>query len=962
MSLTDDKKKLLELLLKKKGVAVKSDSGQSIPLVDRSKPLELSYGQQQLWFLENLESGTPAYVFCNAIKLSGELNSNAIEHSINRIIERHEILRTVYDSHEGKPFQRILPHQYEKLDILDLSELNEQDKDRKIKFEAETEAKQPFDIRTQKCIRYKLLKVSDNEHILLLTMHHIVFDGWSLGVLFNELSKHYSDYLQDAKSVAPLTIQYADYASWQRNYLNSGELDRQLGYWTEQLQGDLPVLTLPSDRPRPAVQSFNGNLHFFEIDSDLTNALKFIAKKHECTLFMVLLSAYYILLNRYTGQEDLLVGSPIASRNHADIESLIGFFVNTLVLRANLSGELEYSALLNQLRRTTMDAYAHQDVPFEILVEKLKPERDLSYNPIYQVMFALQNTPPPSSEFSGLNMSLQEIDSGTALFDITLNMWEENGRLKGYFEYNTDLFDESTIIRMTGHYCNILSSVANNYDIKLNEISLLGAHESRMLIEEWNDTDLEPVSYTSICQLFDQEANTNPDSIAIVHKSQSISYGELKEKSEKVASILIDKNESTSPFVGICLERSIDMFIGIMGVLKAGYAYAPIDPSYPKDRIEHIINDAGLSIILTSTDKKESLPAFDPDNLITLDNMDYLNNEAINDTLQNTENPAYIIYTSGSTGLPKGVPITHKNLLHSTISRINYYADKVSAFMLLSSFSFDSSVAGIFWTLCTGGKLVLPAQGEEKDIVALKSLICENNVSHLLCLPSLYNVLLSEASQDEISALKAVIVAGEACPAELVAKHFAKLSSTRLYNEYGPTEGTVWSTVYKTDPDLKLPSIPIGKPIPYMMTYILDKNYNLCPIGVPGELYIAGAGVSSGYHNKDELTRQKFLPNPYSTKYPVMYRTGDMVRYLPDGNIEFLGRIDNQVKVRGFRIELSEIESVISRYPDINEVLVVTRDIDMGEEQDISIDQLFETIDVDSARRIIQKVSGAYSG
>lgn len=930
-SLSGKKSELLARLLKERGVIVEqSRSSDKIPRYPRTGPLPLSYGQQQLWFLEQLNAGTAAYVFTNAVHIKGPLQIAALEQAVGDIVARHEILRTQHTASEGRPTQVILPPSPLRLPVIDLRGLPEDQRRTEADRLARHEARTPFDIPQQALIRVTLLIVGDRQFTLLLTLHHMVYDGWSLGIFFRELAALYAAHAaRQPLSLPELPIQYADYAQWQRETLQGTALDGQLEYWKTKLGGALPVLNLPTDRPRPAVQRFNGAMQPLSLPDYLAGALNALSQREGCTLFMLLLAAFKVLLHRYSGQDDVIVGSPIAGRHRPEIESLIGFFVNTLALRTDLAGDPSFRELLARVRVTAMDAFAHQDVPFEVLVEELRPTRDLSYNPIYQAMFALQNTPAPNNAIGDLAMTLEEVDSGTSLFDLTLSLWEVSGGLKGWFEYSTDLFDRDTMVRMGGHYRQLLESIAANPDQRISQLPMLTPAERTRVLVEWNDTRTALPADRCIHHLIENVARQNPAAVAVHCQGKRLTYSELNQKADRLANFLVGRGVGPETFVGLCVERSLDMIVGILGILKAGGAYVPLDPTYPKERLGFMLQDTKAPVLLTQRHLVAELPPHGAAVYCLDDEWDRISQGGNANRVApvGPDNIVYVIYTSGSTGTPKGVLVTHRNLVHSTSARLRYYPNPVTGFVLLSSFAFDSSVAGIFWTLCQGGTLWIPERGVEQDPARIAEQIRVAGASHVLSLPSLYSFLLHQSSPAQLASLNTVIVAGEACPASLPALHHGRLPQAALYNEYGPTEGTVWSTVYRF-PESSAPTpAPIGRPIPNMEVYIIDGQRQPVPIGVAGEIYIGGAGIARGYLNRPDLTREKFVEHPF-TRHPEarLYRTGDLARYRADGNIEFLGRVDHQVKIRGYRIELGEIEAALRKHPGLKDVVVVARD------------------------------------
>lgn len=907
------------------------DSGKFTISVDmRATPIPLSFAQQRLWFLDQLEPDNPFYNIPVALRLTGRLNITALTQSFSEIVSRHEALRTIFEMGDnGDPIQKILANVTADIETIDLTHLLANQSSAWMALCRE-EAAKSFDISSGPLIRASLLMLSDSgdsqDAILMLTVHHIVSDGWSSTVLVREFAALYRAFSQHQASPLPeLPIQYADFACWQRRWLAGEELERQIGYWQTQLAGTPGVLDLPTDHPRPAVMAYRGANLSFEIPPALAQQIRTMSSQHNVTLFMLMLATFKILLSRYSGQADISVGTPVANRNRQEIEGLIGFFVNTLVLRSDLSANPTFTALLAQIKHIVLDGQNHQDLPFEKLVEALQPERDPSRSPLFQVMFVLQNHEKLTLSLPGLEIGMLEDQSQTAKFDLTLHIQDwPDGRLSGSVEYSTALFEAETIERFIQHYLMLLQAAVGKPQMRVSELQLLTGEEKRQILEDWNATAAVYPQNLCLHQLFEVQAGRTPNAIALTFEEQSLTYAELNAKANQLAHYLIEQGVGPDVLVGICLERSLEMVIGLLGILKAGGAYVPLDPAYPEERLALMVEDAGVCLLLTL----QGLATYHQRPTLYLDQ----DSPAIglcSDSNPNLRNHpldlAYLIYTSGSTGRPKGVAVTHRNAVHSTFARFAHYPDPVKAYLLLSSFAFDSSVAGLFWTLGQGGCLCLPSDDDGKDPAALAGLIERHRISHLLALPSLYALLLEQASE-KLNNLKAAIVAGEACATEVVKRHFAALPDVKLYNEYGPTEGTVWSSVHQAGlDDLERP-LAIGRPVGNVRLYILDRHLNPAPISVAGELYIGGGGIVRGYWQRPELTAERFVPDPFLIDGGRLYRTGDLARYRADGAIDFLGRIDHQVKIRGFRIELGEIEVQLQAHINVKEAVVLARE------------------------------------
>jgi len=901
----------------------------TIKPIARTDELPLSFGQQRLWFLNQLEGPNATYNMPSVLRLVGTLHRAALEESLTEIVRRHESLRTTFTTINGKPHQVIHQSFNPIKEVVDLQPLAAAEQTSEILSNAQEEAQRPFALAEGPLVRATLLKLSAEEHVLLFTMHHIISDGWSIGVIIQELSSLYNAFSQGQPSPLPaLPIQYVDFAHWQRQWLTGEVLEAQLNYWRQQLMGVPALLELPTDYPRPASLSYQGATQEIQLTAELTQQLKKLSQQTGTTLFMTLLSAFAVLLSRYSGMNDIVIGSPIANRTQSQTESLIGFFVNTLVFRIDLEGDPNVTALLKRVRRVALDAYANQDIPFEQLVEELQPVRSFSHSPLFQVMFVLQNVPTGSLELVGLSLTPLEPESVVAQFDLTLSMEETDQGLDGTLEYSTDLFGAATMERLMGHFKTLLTGLVANPQQPIHELPLLTEAEQQQLLA-WNDTATDYPHDKTLVDLFEDQVEKTPEAIAVVFEDQQLTYRALNTKANQLAHYLQNMGVKPDILVGICVERSLEMVIGLFGILKAGGAYLPLDPAYPAARLAFMLEDAGVGMLLTQSSLIDSLPETTAPVIFQDDKTEVLSQHRSENPLSGVgpEHLAYVIYTSGSTGKSKGVPITHQNLVHSTSARFCYYSEQPKCFLLLSSFAFDSSVAGIFWTLVTGGNLVLPAQNAHQDTLQLAQLIKQHQVSHLLAIPSFYAVLLEQAERQQLVGLRTVIVAGEACSSELVKRHYERFEHLSLYNEYGPTEASVWSSVYKCLSQEPRSEVPIGRPIANTQLYILDEHQRPVPVGVPGELHIGGDGLARGYLNRPDLTAEKFIKNPFSDDPNArLYKTGDLARYLPDGNIEYLGRIDNQVKIRGFRIELGEIEAALGQYPFVKETAVIVHE------------------------------------
>ncbi|MBC1312640.1 amino acid adenylation domain-containing protein, partial [Trichormus variabilis PNB] len=820
------------------------------------------------------------------------------------------------------------------ISVVDLQHLPTTEQESVLQDLAQEQGQISFNLANEPLIRVTLVVLSETEHALFVCMHHIVSDGWSMGVFVQELAALYDAYSEDRQSpLTPLAIQYADFAIWQRDWLQGDVLQKQLSYWQQQLANAPTLLSLPTDRPRPSVQTFPGAYQEFALSVELTQKLVTLSQEQGCTLFMTLLAAYDTLLYRYTGQSDILVGSPIANRDRLEVEGLIGFFVNSLVMRTNLAGNPSFYELMGRVRDMAMDAYAHQDLPFEMLVEALQPERDLSHTPLFQVMFVLQNTPMSPIELTGLTVTPLVIKGSTAKFDLTLSMQNTDTGLVGAWEYNTDLFDASTIERMAGHFVTLLEGIVTNPQQRISQLPLLTAVEQQQLLVEWNNTQVEYPIDKCLHQLFEEQVQRTPHAVAVEYENQQLTYDQLNRRANQLAHYLQSLGVKPEVLVGICVERSLDTVVGLLGILKAGGAYVPLDPNYPVERLSYMLADSQLPILLTQKHLLKQLPNNQTQTICLDEDWQKLANYSDENPCSQvkSDNLAYIIYTSGSTGKPKGTMIVHRGVVNylSWCTKAYDVAAGVGS-TVNSSLSFDATITSLFSPLLVGAKvLLLP---EEEEIEALKTALCSGTKFSLVKITPAHLEILSHLFTSEAVNIQAqaFIIGGEALSEKIASFWKKRAPETKLINEYGPTETVVGCCIYEVE-KLGYPgsNIPIGRPIANTQLYILDSHLQPVPIGVPGELYIGGDGVARGYLNRPELTQQKFIPNPFEkSQGSRLYKTGDLARYLSDGNIEYLGRIDDQVKIRGFRIELGEIAAVLNTHPQVKQaVMIVTEDI-----------------------------------
>ncbi|XYH99293.1 amino acid adenylation domain-containing protein [Sorangium sp. So ce1128] len=904
-----------------------------IARVSREAPLRPSFAQQWMWFLDKMAPGLSVYNIAVALRLRGALNASALRRALGEIVRRHEVLRTTFESRGDTLIQVVHAAQEPwPLPILEVTGGSEPAVDAELLRQLRVETARPFDMERGPLFRTVLLRCRETHHVLLLSMHHIAYDGWSTRVVSRELSALYSAFCAEQPSPLPeLQVQVADVAAWQRGYLPGERIERELSYWKRQLAGCAP-LELPLDHPRPPVFTFRGSSVDLTLRPELASSLQRVTQQQGATLFMTLLAAFQVLLARYSGQEEVCTGTPIANRTRAEMEPLIGLFLNTLPLRTQLGGNPTFAEVLGRVRRVCLEAYAHPDVPFDQLVEELGVRRDMSRNPVYQTMFTLQTRAAEEVALPGLEVSYLEVPSDTTQFDLSLRFVEQDdGSLLGVMEYASDLLDRQTAERLSGHYARLLEEIVEDPHRGIEELPLLTEAERQQIVVAWNQTQAPRPEDRCIHELFEAQAARTPDAAAVISGDRRLTYRELNARSNQLAHRLRELGVAPGVLVGLCMERSPELLVGLLGVLKAGGAYLPLDPAYPQDRLAFMLDDAGAPILLSQASLAGRLPSCRA-RLLCVDS----GQEVM--ASQHELDPAcaatpldlsYVIYTSGSTGQPKGVAVTHRNLVHSTTARLVVYPEPVRRLLLVSSFGFDITTAQIFWTLCSGGALVLASDAFSSDPEGLTSLIAAQRVSHLLCVPSLYAFALAQpGAREALSSLTTVVLGGEAVPWSLVAAHRELAPRAALYNEYGPTEATVWSSVYRiTAADSAGRSVPIGRPIPGAELYILDRHLQPVPVGVPGELYIGGAGVARGYLHRPELSAQRFIPGPFSADPSArLYRTGDLGRFLPDGDIEFIGRRDHQVKIRGYRVELGEIEAALRNHPAVRDAAVAARE------------------------------------
>lgn len=903
----------------------------------RPQHIPLSFSQERMWLIYQLDPTSAAYNMVGALRFKGQLDLAALDYAIHELANRHESLRTSFELVEGQPVQIIAPSLELEIEQTDLCHLPAQEREPRAVKLAGQEAQQPFDLRQPPLWQLSLYCLAADENLLVINMHHTICDAWSLGVMLQELAAFYTAYQTGQPAQLPaLPVQYADYSIWQRNWLHGEVLEAHLDYWRQQLVG-VPVLELPTDYPRPAVQTFRGAYQSVPLPDTLLDALREFSSAEGTTLFMTLLTAFKVLLLRYTGQTDIAVGTPIANRQWQAVEGLIGTFVNTLVFRTDVSGNLTFRELLQRVREVSLDAYAHQDMPFAKLVAELQPDRDLSYSPLVQVMFNVVNVPLAMPAMPGVTLDFVEIDRRAAQFDLSLTILDTSAMRLAALEYNTDLFDDETITRLLNHYLILLEQIARDPNQRVADVPLLPEAERRLILETWNATSQDYPRDLCTQQLFEAQANRTPAAIAIRGYAldgteTSLTYGDLDRRANQLAHYLRDKGVKPGVLVGVSVERTVEMVIGLLGILKAGGAYVPLDPAFPADRLAFMLEDAGLSILLTQARLKTELPAHIAAGAICLDSDWAAIAQENAGPLAATAGPsdlAYILYTSGSTGKPKGVQIPHRALTNFLVSMQREPGlDAQDRLLAITTLSFDIAGLELYLPLITGASLILAKREEAADGLRLIELLGLFDITVLQATPATWRMLI-EVGWQGTPGLK-MLCGGEALPRDLALQLLERGGS--LWNMYGPTETTIWSSTYEVKREDGL--IHLGHPIANTQLYVLDSQRQPVPIGVTGELYIGGEGVALGYLNRPELTSERFLPDPFQARPEArMYRTGDLVRYRADGTLEFLGRADFQVKVRGFRIELGEIETVIGKHPAVQQVVVTAREDRPGDKR-----------------------------
>ena len=914
----------------------------------------VSSGQQRLWFLEQFQPGIPLYNIPIAVRVQGPLEARLLEQAINHVVCRHEILRTSFALQDGRPIQAVAPAMTLRLPVSDLGSLPLPNrKTEALRLVAE-EAQRPFELTLLPLLRARLLRITGAEHLFVLNVHHIIFDGWSLTVFFRELASIYERLRAGQPVDLPEPpIQYADFAVWQQERLKF--LDKELAWWKKRLAGSLATLELPTDRPRPRIQTYRGAVESLGLPAALREPLQELGQHEDATLFMTLLAAFQTLLYRYTGQEEILVGSPVAGRNLTETEDVIGLFINTLVMRGDLSGNPTFREFLGRVRDMAVHAYANEEVPFERLVEELQPKRSLSHAPLFQVMFALERPPLESADWPGLKLTRIPLDSGTAKFDLTLYMTDSAGGLTARMEYNTDLFEQATIQRMLDHFKVLLEQIVADPGRRLSNLPLLTETERQQLFGGWNRIEAGYPRATSLHELIEEKVKRAPDAVAAAVGDGHLTYAQLDRQANQLAHYLQKLGVKPDTLVGICLDRSLEMLVALLGVLKAGGAYLPLDPTYPRERLAYMLEDSQAPLVLTQRPLLAALPRAGARSVCLDTEWKLIRRESEEKPAVSIlpENLAYLIYTSGSTGRPKGVEIPHRaivNFLSSMQREPGLSRDE--NLLAVTTLSFDIAALELFLPLSVGARVILASREETSDGALLASKIARTGATVLQATPATWRLLLDSGWRGD-KRLR-IFSGGEALSREMANQLLERCAE--LWNLYGPTETTVWSAAAKIEPGPD--PIVIGRPIANTEFYVLDGHFEAVPVAVPGELFIGGDGLARGYRNQPELTAEKFVRHPFHDDPTArLYRTGDRARWLPDGSIELLGRVDQQVKIRGFRIEPGEIEAALLEFPKVREAVVVAREDKPGDKHLVAYLTTYKhtTVSLNELRRFLRE-------
>ena len=934
-----------------------NESGQTIPHRQTTTPVPASFAQQRMWFLEQLDGDNAVYNQLNALMIRGPLDVGSLRQSLDSVIRRHEALRTNLYVENGQVYQSISELKALHLPIVDLSGMSSETMMAEAERRAVEEAKKPFDLKNEPLVRVLLFKLSDGEHMLSFVTHHAIFDGWSVNLLRTELAALYGASIgREPEPTQPL-LQYTDYALWQRERYESGDFDGQLKYWQDKLSGKIPLLELPTDHPRPTVQSFNGTVYTRVIPSPLADTLKALARSERATLFMVLLASYNAFLYRYTGQEDLIVGCPIAGRHYRELEDLVGLFVNTLPMRNLVSGEMTFIELIRQVRKTAFEAYGNQDMPFDKLVEKLSLDRQPSRTPVFQTLFQMRNFPDRLAERSDITFERHYFNYTTAKVDLTLEITETRSGLSCRFVYPTALFDDQTIARMADHWVTLLQSISMDPGQPVGRLQLLTPDETRNILYRWNDTKADYPRESTVHHLFEERAKALPGTVVIIHDDRQVTYRELNSRANKLARYLLAMGIRAGDAVAVCMERSIELVACELAILKVGSVYVPIDPANPPERIAFMINDVHAGVLLAMR-LIPDLDGLGPCHIVYLEEEQGTIGHQDDGDLAvavDARDTAYIMYTSGSTGQPKGVRVTHRAINRLVINTNYFTAGPGDAMAHISNPAFDAATFEVWGALLNGARLVIYDKNTILSPAEFSARIQKDDISTMFMTAQLFSLFAREAP-GAFKAVRDMLVGGEAIDrlsAKIVMEHDPP---KRLINAYGPTENTTFSICYHIkDLDFE-DGIPIGKPISNSTAYILDTYHQPVQVGVIGEIYLGGDGVAEGYHERPDLNKAAFIPDPFIPEPGrMLYRTGDLGCFMPDGNIRYKGRRDTQVKIRGFRVEPDEVTAVLSTYPSVSTALVTMKEVN-GEKRLIAyLLSRYDEIDIDGLREYARK-------
>ncbi len=935
-----EENELLAYLLEQDGITEYQQPATAVS--EHAERVLLSFGQQRLWYLEQFNPQSPVYNIPLSLHLRGELQVVALRESLRAIIRRHEILRTTIEEQEGQSWQVIHANSEPPFQMSDLRVYPDAEREQQAQDLARQEARRPFDLSRLPLWRTQLVRLADQEWLLLLNFHHSIFDGWSLGVFFEELSQCYQAYARGEEPVlAPVPMQYADYALWQRKPKPEQQeaYAAQREYWQKQLQGAPTILNLPKDHPRPPLSHFTGDRLPVRIDAERTERLRSLAQQEDCSLYMVILAIWLTLLYRYSNQEELVVGTPVANRTNLDTERLIGFFVNTLALRVSTGDNPSFRELLRRVRDVALQAYEHQDLPFQQVVSLAQPTRETSHMPLAQVFFAFQSMRGKGLQLPGIEATWEFRKTHTAKFDLQLDLIDDGQEVYGALEYSDELFAPERLQRMLGHLDTLFGIITSNLHQRLSDLPLLTAEEEQQLLSKWNQTQVAYPRDVCLHTLIEAQVERTPTAEALRFEGQSLSYSELNCRANQLACYLHGLGVGPETLVGVCLYRSIEMVIALLAVLKAGGAYVPLDPDYPPERLAFMIADTNMPVVLSTQALGTRLPACQA-RILLMDteakawSWSQVGQENPRSGVSG-ENLAYVIYTSGSTGTPKGAMNTHKGICNRLLwMQDAYQLAPTERVLQKTPFSFDISVWEFFWPLMTGACLVIAQPEGHRDPAYLVRLIAEQQITSIHFVPSMLQNFLEAPDLETCGSLQRVLCSGESLSYDLQTRFFERLGHCHLYNLYGPTEAAVEVTAWTCTAENRSGIVPIGRPIANIEIYILDENLRPVPIGLPGELHIGGVGLARGYLNRPDLTAEKFIPHPFHhISGERLYKTGDLACYLPDGTIEFLGRKDYQIKVRGFRIEPGEIEAALDSHLAIRQSVVVARQDTCGQKR-----------------------------